>query len=201
MAEKATIETDPHEGHPEAGYREEDIGKEMKKHRGDVGTLIELLKSKYQLDREKAADYLGEIGDPRAVPALIEALKDPAISWIAAESLGKLGDPRAVPPLIAALGSDEKWLRRNAATALGRIGDPAAAGPLTTLLSDGKDNVRQAAASALGMIGIKESVASLQILAKDPDENVRQAASASIGQIERKNRKPSSERGAGKTGD
>ena len=144
MAERTAVETDPHEGHPEAGYREEDIQKEMKKHGGDIGTLIDLLRSRYQLDREKAADYLGEIGDPGAVPSLTEALGDPAISWIAAESLGKLGDARAVQPLIAALGSDEKWLRRNAATALGRIGDPKAVGPLIKLLSDSRHDVRQA---------------------------------------------------------
>jgi len=186
LAEGTPVETDPHEGHPEAGYRAEDIAREMKKRGGDVDTLIDLLKSRHQLDREKAADYLGEIGDARAVPALIEALADPSISWIAAESLGKLGDPRAVQPLIAALGSDERWLRRNAATALGLIGDPAAAGPLTRLLSDARRDVRIAAASALGTIGAGEPVGALELLSKDPDEKVRQAALRAIDEIERK---------------
>jgi len=200
LAEKTIIETDPHEGHPEAGYREEDIEKEMKKHGGDVGTLIDLLKSRYQLDREKAADYLGETGDLMAVPALIDALKDPSISWIAAESLGKLGDPRAVQPLIDALGSDEKWLRRNAAIALGRIGNPEAVSPLIKLLSDARHDVRQAAASSLGAIGVKESVGALKVLANDPDEKVRQAAVSAIEQIERKNGETAAGRGAGAPG-
>ena len=186
MAERTPVETDPHGGHPEEGYRAEDIAREMKKRVGDVDTLIDLLKSRQQLDREKAADYLGEIGDTRAVPALIEALGDPSISWIAAESLGKLGDPRAVQPLIAALGSDERWLRRNAATALGLIGDPAAAGPLASLLADTRRDVRVAAASALGTIGAPESIGALEILSKDPDEKLRQAALRAIGEIERK---------------
>ena len=187
LDEKTDPDTDTHEGHPEAGYRTEDISKEMKKHVGDVDTLIGLLKSRYQLDREKAADFLGEIGDPKAVPPLIEALGDPVISWIAAESLGKLRDARAVQPLIASLASGEKWLRRNAAIALGQIGDPSAVEPLIKLLSDRKHDVRQAAATALGMIGSKGSVSALQLLVKDPDENVRQAAAASLEQIGRKN--------------
>jgi HEAT repeat protein len=186
MEEEPVMNTNMHEGHPEAGYRTEDIAKEMTKHRGDVDALIDLLKSRAQLDREKAADYLGEIGDPKAVPALIEALKDPVISWIAADSLGKLGDKRAVQPLIASLGSDEKWLRRNAAKALGRIGDPAAVEPLIGLLSDGKHDVRQAAAAALGTIGSPGSIAALQLLSEDPDEKVRQVALAAIGQIQGK---------------
>ena len=186
MAQNTDATTDTHEGHPEAGYRTEDIQKEMKKHVQDVDPLIVLLKSPYQLDREKAADYLGDIGDSKAVPALIESLSDPVISWIAAESLGKIGDTRAVQPLIAVLGSDEKWLRRNAATALGLLGDPAAVLPLVNLLSDRKHDVRQAAAAALGNLGGKESVSALQLLAGDPDEKVRTTASASIEQIERK---------------
>jgi HEAT repeat protein len=200
LADKVPKETDPHEGHPEAGYRQEDIAKEMKKHGGDVDTLIGLLKSGYQINREKAADYLGEIGDPRAVPALVDALKDPTISWIAAESLGELGDPRAVQPLTDALNSNEKWLRRNAAIALGRIGDPAAKAPLTGLLSDEKHEVRQAAALALGMIGAIESVGALQILLKDPDMKVRQAASIAIEQIERKKMDHGAEGGPGAPG-
>jgi len=88
------MNNDTHEGHPEAGYRMEDISKELKKHGGDVNLLIDLLTSRYQLDREKAVDYLGKIGDPEAVPALIEALGDLVINWIAAESLGKI---RAYP--------------------------------------------------------------------------------------------------------
>jgi HEAT repeat protein len=44
---------------------------------------------------------LGAIGDPQAVPALIQALgdSDRAVRRAAAEALGKLGDPQAVPAL------------------------------------------------------------------------------------------------------
>ena len=73
-------EQDAHAGHAETPYQLEQIEAEMKsKHSKDVTVLIYLLKSPYQLDREKASDYLGEIGNPEAVPALIEALGDPTI--------------------------------------------------------------------------------------------------------------------------
>ena len=180
-------EQDSHAGHAETPYQMERIEENMKsKHREDVAMLIYLLKSPYQLDREKASDYLGEIGDPEAVPALIEALSDPTISWLAAESLGKIGDERAVGPLIAVLGSDEKWLRRNAAEALGKLRDPIAVEPIIRLLTDKKHDVREISARALGLIGDERALTALQGLANDPDLKVRDAALVSIPMITRK---------------
>jgi HEAT repeat protein len=180
-------EQDSHAGHAETPYQMKWIEEEMKsKHRQDVAMLIYLLKSPYQLDREKASDYLGEIGDPDAVPALIEALADPTISWLAAESLGKIGDPRAVKPLIAVLGSDEKWLRRRAAEALGKLRDPIAVEPIIRLLADKKHDVREVSARALGQIGDERAIPPLQGLANDSDLKVRDAALSSIAVLKQK---------------
>jgi HEAT repeat protein len=180
-----------HAGHAEAPYQMERIEKEMKsKHRQDVAMLIYLLKSPYQLDREKASDYLGEIGDPEAVPALIEALGDPTISWLAAESLGKIGDPRAIGPLIAVLSSDEKWLRKNAAEALGKLRATPAVEQIIRLLADKKHDVREISARALGLIGDERAVTALTGLANDPDLKVRDAAVDSISMITQKKTTP-----------
>lgn len=48
-----------------------------------------------------AANYLGDIGDPKAVPPLLKALEDPFfnVRRCAALALGKIGDPRAIEPL------------------------------------------------------------------------------------------------------
>jgi HEAT repeat protein len=53
------------------------------------------------------------IGDEKAIPALIEALKDDNVSVRrhAAGALGKIGDERAIKPLLAAM-DDEKWYVR-----------------------------------------------------------------------------------------
>jgi HEAT repeat protein len=50
-------------------------------------------------------DALGKIGDPQALPALLEALKDENgyVRRAAAEALGEIGDPQAVPALLEAL--------------------------------------------------------------------------------------------------
>ena len=48
-----------------------------------------------------AAGALGRIGDARAVPALVEVLRDGACEWryVAADALGTIGDAAALPPL------------------------------------------------------------------------------------------------------
>ena len=72
---------------------------------------------------------LGKIGDPVAVPALIQALRDkqPAVPSQAAIALGQIGDTAALPPLIGTLKNDkDNRVRQDAATALGKIGDATA---------------------------------------------------------------------------
>jgi len=80
--------------------------------------------------RSGAAEALGSLGDPVAVPALVEALKDKNyVSVCAAAALAKIKDPRAVQPLIAVLQDQEKfWVPRGAAAvALGDLGEIATA--------------------------------------------------------------------------
>jgi HEAT repeat protein len=73
----------------------------------------------------EAADALGAMGDPSAVPALIGALADPNLLCVsAAMALGKLRDPRAIGPLVEVLCDTNKfWVPRGAAAvALGNMG-------------------------------------------------------------------------------
>ncbi|MGE3818798.1 MAG: HEAT repeat domain-containing protein [Isosphaeraceae bacterium] len=69
-------------------------------------------------------------------------------------TLGRLGDPRALPALVDRLKYDKvKDVRIAAATALGQIGDPAAAIYLERAITyDKKQDVRDAAASALARL-------------------------------------------------
>ena len=71
-----------------------------------------------------AARELGEIGDARAVKALVDALNNPErLCNEAAETLVQIGAP-AIQPLIAAL--TDTFRCKNAAQALAKIGAPAA---------------------------------------------------------------------------
>jgi len=84
--------------------------------------------------RRNAAWALGAFDDPRAVTALIDALKDrePAVREQVAWALGALDDKRAVQVLVGALKDTDPRVRRQAAWALGAIDDVSAAAALTS---------------------------------------------------------------------
>ncbi len=67
--------------------------------------------------RWEAVKILGEMLDPAAAPALVEALRDAqsGVRWLAAEGLIALG-PSGLEPLLQALvkHSDSAWLREGA---------------------------------------------------------------------------------------
>ncbi|HET7080734.1 MAG TPA: HEAT repeat domain-containing protein [Chloroflexia bacterium] len=71
--------------------------------RGESGflKLIQRLDHPDSLFRAQAAEFLGELGDQRAVEPLIDALQDEesAVRANAAIALGRLGDIRALPAL------------------------------------------------------------------------------------------------------
>jgi hypothetical protein len=88
-------------------------------------------------------------GDPKPAAA-VNALKVRAQAVDAAQRM--LGDSRAMPSAIAALKDENEWVREAAAKALGRIGDAQAVGPLSDALGDKDDFVGYAAAEALRRI-------------------------------------------------
>ena len=67
----------------------------------------------------------------------------------AAQALGKMKSPRAVKALVGALRSDELPVRVSAAVAMGEIGSPRAVKPLINALADKSVYVREAAAMGL----------------------------------------------------
>jgi HEAT repeats len=79
--------------------------------------LTELLTSSNPHARWEAAKALVELRDPRAAPALVQALEDDnfAVRWLAAGALVALGRD-ALIPLLEALerGSDSVWMREGA---------------------------------------------------------------------------------------
>ncbi len=128
----------------------------------DVRGFIKMLERPDDSAKIDAAKALGEIGDPQAVDALINALADDNsnVRGAAADSLGSIRDPKAVDVLMKVLKDDANAsVRFSAAHALGYIGDPKASQVLVEALtrgcpaSDGTTHVDFAAGDALRMIG------------------------------------------------
>ena len=86
--------------------------------------------------RDAAAD-LGELGDPRAIPLLINTLADASalVRREAAKALGKLNDPRGTARLLLALAKEtDEMTCRSVIETLGRIGTRDALPALTAML-------------------------------------------------------------------
>jgi hypothetical protein len=73
--------------------------------------------------RVQAALVLGKLGDKRAVPHLIKALKDAnaTVRAVSCGALGKLGDTSAVEPLKEAAKDGENMVRQSAEKALQQL--------------------------------------------------------------------------------
>ena len=114
--------------------------------------------------RQYLSMVLGNLGDRRATPLLVDALQDraPETRIYAALALGRLGDPAAVPALIEAFSKDERDVRKAAAYALGEMRDPRALPALASSLSDPIADVRYNAAIAMARYGDTRAIGVLR---------------------------------------
>lgn len=96
-----------------------------------VATEIVRLSSRHESSRKDAIGNLGRMHDPRAIPALVERLKNDHskdVRVAAATALGEIGDPSAQIILERAVVYDKKQEVRDAASAaLARMPRPASA--------------------------------------------------------------------------
>jgi len=128
------------------------------------------------------------IGDPAAVPALVERLSDRSkdVRRAAAQALALLGEESATPGLVGALlGDVSSYVRWEAAKALRELADLSALPELLeALAADTNSYVRYAAAEALGAIGTDSALDGLEhALLNDDNDFVRFAAAKALGQI------------------
>lgn len=141
----------------------------------DIKKLIQALNDSSLMIRRSAVLELGEFGG-KAVPELIEALKNESIRDAVIMALGAVGE-EAVPALIEALKDKDSDIRRSAARALSRIGNKAkgAVPALAEALKDNNLEVRQAAASALSRIGekLERAIPALAEALKDNNLSLR----------------------------
>lgn len=131
---------------------------------------------------------LGLLDDGAAVPALVEALRDPhpSVHNMAVWALGRLGDPACVPPLLAHL--ERQWqedpydLSPYGPWALGDLRDPRALDWLEEVVHESTDvGTVESALVAVGRIGGRRGRDLLIETLDHPDENYRARAADALG--------------------
>jgi len=165
----------------------------------DSGTWKEKSVDEEHVERQRAAEALGKLGDDRAVLPLIAALGDPKhnVRRAAATAHGLLGDHRAVQPLVHVFGAGVKDSSREGyaaleamAKALGLLGDRRACGVLLRYLQDFPSQpnwswrgIYIAVIEALGTLGDPRAVGPITARLGYPD-HVGEAAAAALRKIE-----------------
>lgn len=108
-------------------------------------------------------ECLGDIGDRRAVSALLQLLRDPPDEWVhvaTLEALGKIGDQRAVDLLLVLV--NKEFVADPLISALGSLGDGRAVPTLIGYIKDDDRDIRELAIKALVKVWEEvESVAAL----------------------------------------
>jgi HEAT repeat protein len=151
-------------------------------------TTVELLTSQLTAEdlevRRSAVVALGRIGDPSAVPAVVNTLNDESLAIDAANALAQIGDPSAVDGLLNLLGNDDPSIRQAAVSALNSLIPPSMSGRIIPLLHDPDPNVRESAVKIAGYFGYPEAANALVELSRDSNERVRCAAIEHLPYVE-----------------
>ncbi|MHC1757139.1 MAG: HEAT repeat domain-containing protein [Methanosarcina sp.] len=155
----------------------------------DVDGLIRVLKeSPDPCKRIAAIQTLRRIGNPIAVPEILEHFEDHKWCFdthsgsVVRDSLALMG-PVAVDALVAALEDKRHEVASIAALTLGKIGDDRAVEPLILSLKSGFPGVRGAAARALGRIGDERAVYPLIESLSSRDLDLVSGAASSLREI------------------
>ncbi len=148
----------------------------------------QLLKDENEAIRLDAVRTLKFSHDPRAVSALVEALRDASlkVKAEAVEAIVKLGE-QATGPVIRmlndAMDEGDNLTARFAAKALGEIGDRSISSVLVELLGSDDRFVACEATLSLGRLGETKAVPDLIALLADPNGNIRFCASEALGSL------------------
>jgi serine/threonine protein kinase len=148
----------------------------------------QLLKDENEEIRLDAVRTLKFSHDPRALSALVEALRDASlkVKAEAVQAIVKMGD-QATGPVIRmlndAMDESDHLTARFAAKALGEIGDRSISSVLVELLRSDDRFVACEAVLAIGRLSETKAVPDLIELLTDPNGNIRFCAAEALGEM------------------
>lgn len=166
------------------------MGEEQPDVTPDVEGAIRLLSSGDVQVRQFVAYLLGQVGDPRAIEPLIEALGDEhvGVRGAAANALGAIGDDQAIPYLLPLLKHANPQLVIWAAFSLSRLGRDHFS-IVVAGLNDADVAVRRSSILALQQLGDKRAIEPLLTLGDDTarrfkaDSTVAEAAVKALSSL------------------
>lgn len=151
---------------------------------GELDALKQQLNGENDARAEEAARKLGELADPKALDAMLDALSVGAPPKVQATLLASLSgkkDPRAVEVLVAYAKNRNPELRKKSVNAIAELppGDKRVVPVLLEALSDSVEEVRATAATALGKRKERQAEGALVKLLQRND----QAAANALAQM------------------
>ena len=149
--------------------------------------LVTQLEAEEPGHRQRAAQALGQIGDPSSAPALANLLADASnqVRFSAAAALAEMGQPKGIDFLFEALRNTDSILRANAVKFL--VDVQAQAGSvedqLVAALDAADPLARAGAAQVLGQAAVTSALAALIAASADEVPEVRANAAIALGRI------------------
>jgi HEAT repeat protein len=151
----------------------------------ESNTAARMKAARANIERAKAAAYLGSAGDKSATDALNAASQEDEgrVKDAALIALIKLGDKSKVDVFVEGLDSGFESAIEKSLEVLGELKDSSAKERMRELLKTWNKNIRSAAAAALGRIGDTESAGRLREMLTDKYPSVRTAAAGALGEL------------------
>lgn len=153
---------------------------------GLIETLVESLGVPERWPPARVAEIIMAKGKDAVMPILDKLPTASTIAkGNMIELLGELGDVRAVPYLIEGVEDEDPGIRAKSASALAKINGPVmgVTDSLQQALKDEAWEVRAHAALAVGNLQIQEMAATLEELLSDPDWRVKETAQKALKQL------------------
>lgn len=139
-------------------------------------------------DRAQAAHALGRLGAVEAIPALVDALRDPhedahGVKLAAAQALTEMRAVEAVPLLLEQLSERDEWASPRIAEILVGFGERALPHLVESLDAEAHANLRVWAAQIIGRIGHPSAVSALLVHVRDRSQHVRMSVAEALGHL------------------